>query len=526
MGAVWVAWDEELQRDVAVKELTLPAELDESSRAELCERMVREARAAARLRHPSIVKVHDVVSEEGRPWIVMELLRGRTLQDLVRAGEVLPPERVARLGEQLLGALAAAHLEGIQHRDVKPANVFLCDDGRVVLTDFGIARMEGQVTITGSGMLIGSPGYIAPERLRGERGGPLSDLWSLGATLFAVVEGVAPFRAESPVVVLHRVLTQDAPVPRRAGPVLGPVLLRMLAREPGDRPDVATAARWLHDIAAGYSVRTPSPPSAPGVLDGPTSPTGAAAPARPLPAGTASTRGSAIRIVAMAVCVAGLAVVAALTWSGALWDRSSPDRSSPTPPAGGRSASEPVARATPTPAERRFTAPVDFCSLLSRAQAERIAAGAAVRRERDGDGCQWTARDVGLRLDPIRLPGLDEYWEGTSKDARDSYLSRRHVLTEPLGTHVWRWADIGMPRPLRVKRSRSYELNGIGDAAIVFNGYDPDTGTQVYSRAVFWIGNLAVEASYADLRPARAGRIRHATVTLARLAARNLDRRG
>ncbi|NUR92470.1 MAG: serine/threonine protein kinase, partial [Nonomuraea sp.] len=193
MGRVWLARDEMLDREVAVKELTLPENLPPKERGDLVTRAVREARATAMLRHPGIVALHDVIVEHERPWLVMELLRGRTLAETVRQFGPMPPQLAARIGADVLEALTAAHGQGLQHRDVKPGNVFLTESGRTVLTDFGIARQEGQSTLTEQGLMVGSPGFMAPERLEGEQGGPASDLWSLGATLFFAVQGFPPF---------------------------------------------------------------------------------------------------------------------------------------------------------------------------------------------------------------------------------------------------------------------------------------------------------------------------------------------
>ncbi|MEV4189571.1 serine/threonine-protein kinase, partial [Streptosporangium canum] len=189
MGVVWRAQDELLHREVAIKEVKLDPSLPEAQRTEMRERTLREARAAARLGHPSIVAVHDVVAQDGRPWIVMDLIRGRSLAQAVRQDGPLPAERAAAIGLAVLDALTLAHSRGIMHRDVKPANIMLAHDGGVLLTDFGIATLEGDVQLTSPDALVGSPGYMAPERLRGTGDGPAADLWSLGATLYTAVEG-------------------------------------------------------------------------------------------------------------------------------------------------------------------------------------------------------------------------------------------------------------------------------------------------------------------------------------------------
>ncbi|MCO5973785.1 serine/threonine-protein kinase [Actinoallomurus soli] len=188
MGRVWRAYDAELDREVAVKELRLPDEIDDADRREWYARAAREARAAARLHHPGIVALHDRVIDVGRPWLVMELVPGRSLDQVLRTDGPLPVRRVADIGRQMLDALAAAHAAGIVHRDVKPPNVLL-DGDRAVLTDFGIAVLEGDATLTKSGVQLGTPAYMSPEQVRGHAATPRSDLWALGATLYAAVEG-------------------------------------------------------------------------------------------------------------------------------------------------------------------------------------------------------------------------------------------------------------------------------------------------------------------------------------------------
>src|SRR5918911_2706626 len=227
MGWVWSAHDEILGREVAVKEVVPPPDLMPEQRELIRRRTLREARAAARIEHPSAVTVYDVVEEDGRPWIVMQLLGTRTLADVLAEEGPLAPDVAARIGLDLLDALVAAHGAGVLHRDVKPANVLLTPSGRAVLTDFGIATVEGDPTLTSHGMLMGSPAYMAPERARGERPTPASDLWSLGATLFAAVEGQPPFRRDGHLPPPNAVLTEDAPPAEHAGP-LRPVLAALL----------------------------------------------------------------------------------------------------------------------------------------------------------------------------------------------------------------------------------------------------------------------------------------------------------
>ncbi|WP_456152577.1 serine/threonine-protein kinase [Microbispora rosea] len=242
MGVVWRAHDQLLDRAVAVKEVRYDSAMgDELS--DLNRRTMREARAAGRLTHPNVVVVHDVIEEDDRPWIIMQLVASRSLGQVIREDGPLSPERTVEIGLQILDALRAAHRQGVLHRDVKPENVLLTDDGRVVLTDFGIARLEADSTMTRTG-LVGTPAFIAPERLRGEAAQRESDLWSLGATLYTAVEGKPPHDRGMAMATMHAVLNDDPAPPRHAG-ALGSVLHRMLAKEPADRPGYDELTRLL-----------------------------------------------------------------------------------------------------------------------------------------------------------------------------------------------------------------------------------------------------------------------------------------
>ena len=258
MGVVWRSRDELLGREVAVKEVLLPAELSDAERTVLRERTLREARSAARLSHPSVVTIFDVVEQSGRPWIVMEFVPSRTLADVVRDGGPLPPHQVAEIGRQVLAALRTAHAAGVLHRDVKPSNVLLGDDGRAVLTDFGIATLEGDPSLTTSGMVLGSPAYLAPERAHARPAGPESDLWSLGATLYLAVEGRPPFDRGAPLATVAAVVSEAPDRPQRAGPVW-PVIDGLLRKDPQERISAEQADQMLRRIASGPE---PSPPEA------------------------------------------------------------------------------------------------------------------------------------------------------------------------------------------------------------------------------------------------------------------------
>jgi hypothetical protein len=261
MGRVWAAWDELLGRDVALKELLLPAGMSDEEAEALRERALREARAIARLAHPNIVRFFDVVLDDGLPWIVMELVPSKSLHELVREDGPLPPERVARIGIALVAALRAAHAEGVLHRDVKPANVLVATNGRVVLTDFGLVSLAGDSGITTTGIVMGSPSYMAPEQALDEPIGPPSDLWSLGATLYLAVEGTPPYLKKSPVSTLTALATEPPRPPRRAG-ALRAVLDGLLEKDPARRIDADAAERLLR-VAAGETVPAPAPGSLP-----------------------------------------------------------------------------------------------------------------------------------------------------------------------------------------------------------------------------------------------------------------------
>ncbi|WP_030451896.1 serine/threonine-protein kinase [Herbidospora cretacea] len=255
MGTVWRARDELLDRDVAVKEVRLPLVLDEELRAELCARTEREGRATAMVAHPSVITVYDVVTEDDRPWIVMELLKAQSLEELVKSQGPQHPIRVAEIGRQVLGALRAVHAKGILHRDVKPSNVLVTHD-RAVLTDFGLAALEGDVSITQAGIVLGSAGYIAPERVLGDKASPAADLWSLGATLYTAVEGRGLHGRRTAAAALAA-LTSGAPIPMDNAGALAPVLRGLLQIDPAVRLDGVRAALMLARIAAGGTAEEP-----------------------------------------------------------------------------------------------------------------------------------------------------------------------------------------------------------------------------------------------------------------------------
>ncbi|WP_017577228.1 serine/threonine-protein kinase [Nocardiopsis kunsanensis] len=329
MGRVWQGTDTLLDRPVAVKELTTPPGLPDHEVEVLRTRMIREARSAAQLSHPSIITVFDVADEDGRPWIVMELVRGPSLGTLLRDEGTLPVHRAAEIGEQMAAALSEAHRRGIVHRDIKPGNVLIAGDDRAVLTDFGIAHLDGSTHLTSTGLLIGSPSYLAPEVAHGYSAAPASDMWALGVTLYQAVEGTLPFDRPTPMSTLTAIVTQDLPEPTRAG-ALAPLLAELCAKEPEDRPTsdrVRARLREIHEAAeAGPTGAAAAPAPVPGPAPEPVA-TGTAASAQgpPAVAAAGATAGSAadgdrgskrnrnlvIAAVALVVLVAG-AVTSAL----------------------------------------------------------------------------------------------------------------------------------------------------------------------------------------------------------------------
>jgi serine/threonine protein kinase len=268
MGTVWLATDRVLGRQVALKEISFSVHVTDEERKTLVERTMREARAAARLDHPRVTALYDVVEEDGKPWLVMEHISSRSLQDILEGQGPLTPAAVARIGLDVLDALDAAHAAGIVHRDVKPANVLVDRDGRACLTDFGIATTTGDSSLTTSGALIGSPSYMAPERAHGDEPRPPVDLWSLGATLYTAVEGRPPFNRGEAMATLMSVVSEHPAPMLRAGP-LEPVLRGLLTKDPGQRSTVARAREGLGAVLAGRAPVPAAPPPPPAPAPGP-----------------------------------------------------------------------------------------------------------------------------------------------------------------------------------------------------------------------------------------------------------------
>jgi hypothetical protein len=253
MGRVWQARDEYLDRNVAIKEVTTPGTRGESDPA--VRRTLREARAAAKLQHPGIITVHDVVTDDGRPWIVMELIKGRSLADTLSDSGPLPIHRAAEIGIKVIEALDAAHQQGVLHRDVKPGNIML-DGDRVVLTDFGIAVIDGATALTGTGQLVGSPEYIAPERIDGREATHAADLWAVGITLYHMVVGHTPFRRPDTSATLAAVVSRE-PDPHLGVGSLWPVIQGLLRKKPAERLTAPAAVALLRGVLATPASQQP-----------------------------------------------------------------------------------------------------------------------------------------------------------------------------------------------------------------------------------------------------------------------------
>ncbi|MCT9931095.1 serine/threonine protein kinase [Planotetraspora sp. A-T 1434] len=488
MGTVWLARDAMLDREVAVKELRIPDGVADAERAELTARVMREAEVTARLRHPGIVAVHDVLVQGGRPWIVMELLHGRDLAQEISARGPLPPPPVADLGARVLEALMATHARGVQHRDVKPGNVFITGDGRVVLTDFGIARPADQTALTEAGLLVGSPGFIAPERLAGEPGGPASDLWSFAATLYAAVEGVPPYQG-SQAEVIRATLTRECRPPRLAGP-LGPLLVWMLARDPLARPDAATALGHLRQIAEGGSPEIrPRPARTVGRAGSRT------------PAGSAGRTRWWVPAVAVAVAVAALGASAMVLLP--------------------KSREEGSAQRT-NPGSPTFTHAVDLCRSLAAPEVARLLGTAKPPRGRSREAeCQWTIDGAGLGLTAVTDSDTPDPWSLTAESARTLLAGYQRQYGSGPRDGEWIWYEIGLDRKSPVIESVAQPVPDVADQAFASDLSTPEG--QVQGSVVFFrLGDLVASLRYADLDATSPTDVRRRAVEAARSAADGL----
>uniref|UniRef100_A0AAU2VEL0 non-specific serine/threonine protein kinase n=1 Tax=Streptomyces sp. NBC_00003 TaxID=2903608 RepID=A0AAU2VEL0_9ACTN len=342
MGTVWRAEDEVLARQVALKQLHPQPHLSDHEVATLYERSRREARSAARVVHPNVVVVHDVVEDDGRPCIVMEYVAAPTLGDALKGGNTLPPEEAARIGLGMVAAVRAAHAAGVLHRDIKPGNVLLGADGRVVLTDFGIARTVGTSTLTQTGEMVGSIDFMAPERIRGRQPGPASDLWSLGATLYQAVEGRPPYRRDTAMETAYAIAVDPLEPMRQAGP-LEPLIGLLLSKDPEDRPTAEETERALLATWSGGPSATQPTATHEGPDDNPD--TAGTSPTRPIPP-VPPERGGRGRKRRRRVLVAAAIALVAATAAGALYVSSQRGNADPD---GRKTSTTPSPSATPSP---------------------------------------------------------------------------------------------------------------------------------------------------------------------------------
>jgi serine/threonine protein kinase len=369
MGAVWRARDELLNRDVAVKEIVWPAQLDAEEREMARRRAVREAQLAARVRHPNVVGVYDIVEEGDRPSIVMELVPFRSLRDAVAEDGPMTPAEAARVGLSVLAALRAVHEVGVVHRDVKPANILLGPEGRVVLADFGIAKAADSPALTISGVLLGSPSYLAPERARGGRAGAAADMWALGASLFAAVEGHPPFERDGVLASLTAVVADELEPSPHAGP-LWPVIEGLLLKDPAARLDAAGAEQMLHGIAAPDApsptepdhAQEPDPALRPDPAPEPDPTPGNTAVARDRAPGRSRRFGAGLAaLAAIAVIVAGITMALSRPPGHHAAPRPTPRASAPaSQPAPAGRASSPSAAAPPATSSPSAALPAGY----------------------------------------------------------------------------------------------------------------------------------------------------------------------
>ncbi|RBQ19818.1 hypothetical protein DP939_14005 [Spongiactinospora rosea] len=388
MGVVWHGHDTLLNRPIAVKEVVLSPGLPPVERERHLLRTTREARTAARLNHPGIVQIYDVVEEDGRPWIIMELVDAQPLDEIVRLTGPVPVRLLSDIGRQILSALSAAHGAGVLHRDVKPSNILVTEDGRAVLTDFGVATAEGDSSLTQTGMVAGSPSFLAPERASGGIGGAASDLWSFGATLYAGLMGRSPFERADTMETLNAILTEE-PVYGRIPKIFHAVLRGLLERDPARRLTAEQADRMLADIQEAQRARdrvTGPPPRGP----------------RP--------RGK----VALAAAVAGVVLVAGavVAWNALPRGRNAADAATSTAPrpvaattAASTPSAGPVSRQSATPHPTRTPRPLPIWTSPA---GWSIAFPRGWRGSRDGGHAEWLRRDGNAHLGVEMVKGAGD----------------------------------------------------------------------------------------------------------------------
>jgi serine/threonine protein kinase len=462
MGTVWQGHDQLLGREVAVKEVRFPPELGKQEVADLRERTLREARATARLSHPNVITTYDVVEEDDRPWIVMELLKTRSLSEVLRDEGPLPPHRVSEIGLGVLAALETAHAQGVVHRDVKPSNVLVTADGRPVLTDFGIATMAGDPALTSTGVVLGSPAYMSPERARGKAFGPESDLWSLGVTLFVAAEGRPPFESDNALGTLTAIISDPVP-PMSVGGPLALAVGGLLRKEPQERASIATVRKQLQEAAADRTTEAAAPVVSTVALDRaghtealPAAGVGAAAPraAAPTPPPSGPTtyddegrRRSGLLVAALVVGVLLIGSIVAFALLSGGGDPNTadprttastsapPTTTSSSPPATSTSAPPPSDNGAPA-GYKLYEDPTGFSLAVPNGwHAEQSSATAVDIKSPDGASF--------LRVDQTDQPKDDakKAWEEQEKSVKKDLPNYHRISIETVDYNGWDAAD-------------------------------------------------------------------------------------
>ncbi|MEV4743350.1 serine/threonine-protein kinase [Streptomyces sp. NPDC049555] len=465
MGRVWRATDEILGRSVAAKEIRVGELVGEESAVQR-ERSLREARATARIDHPNVVRVYDVAEEDGRLWIVMELVDGRSLDRVLGRDGPRDPREAARIGLGLVRALRAVHAVGVLHRDIKPGNVLLTARGRIVLTDFGIASMQDAAALTMAGMLVGSPDYMAPERIEGRVQGPPSDLWSLGATLCAAVAGQSPFSRATTMATLHAVLYEEPVIPAAAGP-LAELLAGLLLKEPARRPALdaveealAVLAEPLPTVVARQPPAPPPPPPAPPSPPSPGPPVLPVQPVQPVAADRPGRRRVLLATGAVVAAAAVVALVLAVQGAGGPGTRGA-DGTTPSAAASETASAATSGASTPGP---------------SRSKGAASAAPSPGRRTEDG--FSWAPPADWNRTQ--QSPSDVTY---TAKDGTIELSAKQGRTTEDLLTH-WQRFEEGFHGTPGYRKIRLERTTFAGNPAVVWEyaflqGDQPHHGRQL-----------------------------------------------
>lgn len=479
MGIVWRAQDTAIGREVAIKQVLIPPNLAPGDQMALGRRMLHEARSAAQIRHPAVVAVHDVVEDGGTPWIVMELVRGRSLDQVVKQGGPMTTEWAASIGLFVLSALATAHAMGMLHRDVKPGNVLLADDGRILLSDFGIATQAGQ----GQSAPMGTAGFTAPESLTqdGPPPGPAADLFSLGATLYTAVEGVPPFQRPTSMATLGAVMTEPFRPPHRAG-ALGQLLAGMLAKHPAQRPDTATVRQVLQQVTGqtAATVRSGRP---------------AAWMVPKVPALASAAAVVVAFVVAVALILTTSSPATSVTRQPVSAPSEAPTTADPAPSESATPSESTTPSGTPiplatsaAPAPGKFTKVPRPCQLLSRQQATELIGGPFITSSLDQSSrCTWGPstntipdnQDLSLYLTLYLYPQQGDGYETT--------LAAEHIA----GAKAAAEAEAGRGGTAK-RQGEVFEISGAGDEAIAWEIQQTGSGNrrEVEVRVRFRTSNM------------------------------------